>query len=309
MKLGISLPTVGPAGDRDFILQTAVAADRLGFSSVWISSHVALPKRRVTACSYPRATTESAYGWGVPWLDPIAVMGVVAGQTETVEIGTHVLALPYRHPVILANELAALDHLSDGRIILGVGTGWMEEEFAAVGVSPKERGSRTNEYIKVLRTLWSSEKPTSFSGKYVTFEDIWLASRPARKGGPPIFVGGNSPAAIRRVGRLGDGWLGHEVYHDEVPRLRELLHETATKERRDPDSIVLSVRRGLLPPFEVTDFLSDRACIQGDADEVAEAIARYESAGVSLLVLDLSMLPREMVATMEWLAEEVVPRL
>ncbi len=309
MDLGISLPTVGPAGRRRYLVDVAQAADRLGFHSLWISSHVALPAQRHSTCLYPRATTSDAYNWGVAWLDPIAVMGLVAGVTERIRFGTHVLALPYRNPVILAGELAALDQLSLGRAALGVGIGWMDEEFETVGVPRRERGARTDEYIEVMRTLWEADKPASYHGKFVDFTDMWLTSRNHSASGPPIYVGGNTEPALRRVGRLGDGWLGHEVYPEEIAPAAELIERYAEQAGRDPGAILRSARRGLIPPFPVMNFMSDRKNIAGTAEQVADEFDRYRQVGIDLLVLDLNMRPREAVHTLEWLAAEVVPLL
>ncbi|QFU90553.1 LLM class F420-dependent oxidoreductase [Amycolatopsis sp. YIM 10] len=309
MKLGVSLPTVGPPGRRRYLVEVAEAADRLGFDSLWVSSHVALPATRNSTCLYPRAKTAGAYNWGVAWLEPVAVLGLVAGITERIRFGTHVLALPYRNPVVLATELATLDQLSLGRFVLGAGIGWMAEEFAAVGVPRSERGARTDETIEVMRTLWSNKNPASFHGRFVDFDDMWLAARPHTPGGPPVYVGGNTDAALRRVARLGDGWLAHELYPEEVVRGRQKLTDLAAAAGRDPEHIELTVRRGLLPPFPVMDFMSDRACIAGSAEEVAEQFDAYRSAGISLLVLDLSMRPAEIVETLEWLCKEVQPLL
>ncbi|MCX4984960.1 LLM class F420-dependent oxidoreductase [Streptomyces sp. NBC_00250] len=309
MKLGIALPTVGPPGRRRYVLEVARAADRLGFDSVWVSSHVALPRQRESTCLYPRAKTADAYNWGVAWLEPIAVMGLVAGATERVRIGTHVLALPYRNPVILASELASLDQLSMGRAILGAGIGWMDEEFRTVGVPRKERGVRTDEAIEVMRTLWAAKHPTSFHGRFTDFDDMWLASRPYTAKGPPIYVGGNTDPALRRVARYGEGWLAHEVYPEELPAARDTLARFAEEAGRDPAAIEITVRRALVPPFEVMDFMSDRVSIRGTAEQVAEQLDAYRSCGVSMMVLDLSMRPSEIVETMEWLVKDVLVQL
>jgi probable F420-dependent oxidoreductase len=309
MDIGISLPTVGPAGRRKYVLQVAEAADRLGFHSLWISSHVALPAERHSTCLYPRATTSDAYNWGVAWLDPIAVMGLVAGATERIRIGTHVLALPYRNPVILAGELAALDQLSEGRIDLGAGIGWMDEEFDTVGIPRRERGARTDEAIALMRTLWSASDPVSFHGRFTHFDDMWLTSRTHTPGGPPIYVGGNSEPALRRVGRLGDGWLGHEVYPEEIPPSRDLIYRHAEEAGRDPSTIMLSARRGLIPPFPVMNFMSDRNNLSGSPADIAESFDAYRQTGISMMVLDLNMRPQEIVDTLEWLSKDVLPLL
>ena len=309
MNVGVSLPTVGPIGEREFVLDIARAADRAGLHSVWGTDHVVFPKERKTPYPYQRSTTEVLFSPGVDWLDPVATMGVVAGATERVQIGTAVLVLPYRNPVVLANELATLDRLSEGRIILGIGAGWMDEEFEAVGVRPAERGARTDEYIKVLKTLWSSKGYTSFEGRFVSLHDVTLAAKPHRPGGPPIFVGGNSGPALRRAGALADGWLGMEIFVEEIADARTALHKAAADAGRDPASIAMAVRRGVVPPFEVSNLLPERTTLGGSAQQVAGELLRYRDEGVSIAVLDLAMFPAEAVATIEWLAAEVLPLL
>jgi probable F420-dependent oxidoreductase len=236
-------------------------------------------------------------------------MGFVAGITDRIAVGTHVLALPYRNPVILAGELAALDQLSTGRVILGAGIGWMDEEFAAVGVPRRERAARTDEYIEVLRTLWAADQPTSFTGRFVNFSDMWLTSRTHSAAGPPIFIGGNSEPALRRVGRLGEGWLGHEVYPEEIPPAYTMIEKYAEEAGRDPRAITLSARRGLVPPFPAMNFMSDRNNITGSAAEVADVFDQYRRVGIGLLVLDLNLRPREIADTLAWLAADVLPLL
>lgn len=309
MDIGISLPAVGPAAEREFLLATAQAADRLEFHSVWTSDHVIFPKERRSEYPYKHSTTEIAVNRGVAWLDPVAVMGVVAGATERVSVGTSVLVLPYRSPIILANEVASLDRLSQGRVLLGVGAGWMDEEFAALGVPRAERGARTDEYIRALRALWSSADLVSFEGEFVHFTDMTLATRPYRPEGPPIYVGGNSPAALRRAGALADGWLGFEVFVEDIPEARGVIESAAKEAGRDPTAIILSARRGLVPPFEVSNFLPERRAIAGSPRVVADELLRYRDQGVSLVVLDIALLPGEVVQTLDWLAAEVRPLL
>ena len=309
MNIGVSLPSVGPIAEREFVLDTARAADRLGFHSVWATDHVVIPKDRKSEYPYKRSTTEMLFTPGITWLDPVSTMGVVAGATENVLIGSAVLVLPYRNPVVLANEISTLDRLSEGRIILGIGAGWLAEESRALGVPPEERGARTDEFIRVLKTLWDSGSPLSFAGRFVNFTDVVLATQPSRAGGPPVYVGGNTKAALRRTGALADGWLGMEIWVDEVAEIRGGI-ERATKEAdRDPSDVALSIRRGVKPPFGVSDFLPERRAITGSARDVADELARYRDEGVTTMILDLAMFPAEAIRTMEWLAAEVKPLL
>jgi probable F420-dependent oxidoreductase len=309
MDVGVSLPTVGPIGEREFLLDIARAADRAGIHSVWGTDHVIFPKVRTTPYPYQRSTTEILFSEGVDWLDPVATLGVVAGATENVHIGTAILVLPYRNPVVLANELASIDRLSEGRIILGIGAGWMNEEFEGIGVPPKERGPRTDEYIRAMKTLWAAPGYVSFEGRFVNFHDMTLASHPHRSGGPPIYVGGNSPVAMRRAGALADGWLGMEIYLDELADARNAIEKAAADAGRDPAEVAIAIRRGLVPPFEVANMLPERRSIVGSAREVADELLRFGEEGVSLAVLDLAMFPAEAVRAIEWLAADVLPLL
>lgn len=307
MDLGIGLPNVGPAAEREFLLQLARAAEDLGFASVWVQDHVVMPAERTSEYPYPASGSEVLMTAGVDWLDPIATMGVLAGATERVGIGTSVLVLPYRNPVVLANELATLDRLSEGRIALGIGSGWMDEEFAAVGVPKRERGARTDEAIAVLKTLWSRPDPVSFEGRFWSFRGVQLASRPFQPGGPPILVGGNTEPALRRAGRLGDGWLGFDVFPEQMGEAVTTIRRHAEEAGRSPDDVVLTVRRGLLPPFEVGNFLPARRCLGPTTREVLAELRTYAAAGVGAVALDFAMIPPEMVRAMEWVAREVLP--
>jgi probable F420-dependent oxidoreductase len=284
MRFGVFLPTVTPAPDRDFVLAVAQAADRLGFDSVWTADHVVLPGDRRSQYPYVRSTTEVLFSPGVMWVDPIATMGFVAGSTDRVTIGTSVLILPYRHPVVLANEVASLDRLSGGRIVLGIGVGWMDEEFEALGLRRSERGARTDEYLQVLRTLWSAAGECSFEGRWISFRDVALATAPLTPGGPPVWIGGNEEPALRRAVALGAGWAGFEIFPEEIPEIRRTLDRLGAELDRDPSELTLSVRRGLLPPFEVTNFLAGRRCIAGSANVVT-------------------------LRTMKWFAADVMPKL
>ena len=309
MDIGIAIPSVGPLGEREIVLDVIRHAEAQGFHSVWTQDHIAFPKVRESVYPYPETTTELAFSPGMDWLDPVAVMGFAAGATERLVIGTSVLVLPYRNPVVLAAELASLDRLSEGRIVLGIGSGWMDEEFAAVGVPKKERGARTDEAIELLRALWSATDHISFDGRFTQLEDVVLASHPSRPGGPPIWIGGNTEPALRRTGRLGDGWLGFEIFVDAVREKREAIARAAEEAGRDPADITLSVRRGILPPFEVSNFLPERRSLAGTPEEVAAELRAYEAEGVTLMVFDLAFVQPDILATMTWLAEEVVPLL
>jgi probable F420-dependent oxidoreductase len=309
VRIAVSLPNVGLDHDREMLLPVAEAAERLGFDSVFAAHHVALPYERASEYPYKRSGTEVAMSPGMQWLDPLVALSVVAGATDSIGLGTSVLVLPYRNPVNLAAEVAALDVLSGGRFILGVGAGWMREEFRTLGLDPAERGPRTDEYIEVLRTLWTQD-PATFSGRFVSFEGTVLAAQPRTEGGPPIWVGGNTEPALRRALRHGDGWHGFEVYPEELPDLHERLERLGGEIGRDPGDLLLSVARGLIPPGrEEESFIPDRRMLGGSVGAIVEELGSYAEQGVEVVLIQVSLLAPAVPEALEWVAAEVLPQL
>jgi probable F420-dependent oxidoreductase len=309
MRLGVSLPNVGLDHGKEMLLPVAEAAERLGFHSVWAAHYVLMPYERRSQYPYQRSGTEVAMSPGMQWLDPIVTLAAVAAATERVALGTSVLVLPYRDPVTLAAELAALDVLSAGRLILGVGAGWMREEFEAIGVPPGERGARTDEHLQVLKTLWT-EDPAGFRGRFTSFDNVVLATTPRTEGGPPIWVGGNTDAALRRALRFADGWHGFEVYPEEMPSIVERLGQLGEEIGRDPGELELSTARGLIPPGrEDESFIPDRRMLGGSTDAIVDELGRYAEAGVGMVLIQVSLLAPLVPEALEWVAAEVLPQL
>jgi probable F420-dependent oxidoreductase len=244
----------------------------------------------------------------VQWLEPLSALAFVAARTERVRLGTSVLVLPYRNPVLVAAQAATVHLLSGDRLILGVGAGWMREEFEALGLDASERGARLDEYIEVLRVLWRDD-PASFHGRFVDFDDVVLAV-PPRDAVPPVWVGGNTRPALRRAVRLGDGWHGFEVYAEEMPAIRTTLDELGDELGRDPAELELSVARGMVPPDRASDsFIPDRRNIGESAAEMVEELGRYSEAGIGLVAVQVGLPAPEMPAALEWFAAEVMPQL
>ena len=309
MRIGVSLPNVGLDHGQEMVLAVAEAAERLGFDSVWAAHHVTLPYERASRYPYGHSGTEVAMSPGMQWLDPLVTLSMVAAVTDRVRLGTSVLVLPYRNPVNLAAEAAALDVLSDRRFVLGVGAGWMQEEFRALGIDPAERAARTDEHIEVLRALWTQD-PASFDGRFTKFHGLVLATTPRTEGGPPVWVGGNTPPAIRRALRLGDGWHGFEVFPEDMPGVREELEKAAAALDRDPSRLALSVVRGLVPPGrEEESFIPDRRMLGGSAEAIVDELGRYADHGVEEVVIQVSLLAPLVPDALEWTASEVLPRL
>jgi probable F420-dependent oxidoreductase len=192
MKFGVWIPNCRHLATPAIIRTTAVRAEQLGYDSVWVSDHVVVPHANV-----------GYLGEGV--FDPLMTLGVVAGATSRVRLGTTVLIVPYRNAVVTAKMVSTLDALSGGRVVLGIGVGWMAAESAMLGVPFAERGAMTDEYLAAMRELWTSPEP-AFSGKYTQFRELKFEPKPVQKPHPPIWVGGDSRAALRRTVAVGAAW-------------------------------------------------------------------------------------------------------
>jgi probable F420-dependent oxidoreductase len=198
MKIGIFGIGSGICADPAVARQVAQAAERAGLESLWTGEHVVLPDPRVSP-----SPAEPDFAM----LHPSTVLAYLAAVTERVKLGTGIVLIAQRNPVVLAKEIASLDVLSGGRLIFGIGAGYLEPEFRALGVPFAERGARTDEFVAAMRVLWRDEEPV-FDGRFVGFAHVQQRPRPTQSGGPPIVVGGASDAAIERAVRLGQGWYG-----------------------------------------------------------------------------------------------------
>jgi probable F420-dependent oxidoreductase len=288
VQLGVCLPNPTIQEEHDHFLPAARAADRLGFDSLFVNDHVL----RL---------------WDIRFLDPLTAVAVAAGATERIRLGTSVLVVPYRHPVILAHAVASIDVLSGGRFVLGIGAGWADEEFALLGVPRAERGARTDESLEIMRSLWQ-DGPASFSGRHFAFAEALLGVSPRTPGGPPIWVGGYSPAALRRALRFGQAWHGTNASPDEVARVRQGLDEVAEESGRDPATLGLTTTSMLVPPDLEGTPPEGAILLGGSADEIVENLGRLGKAGVSTSLLWPRVPPEHAVEALEWIAAEVLPQ-
>ena len=312
MRFGFPIPTRGALGTLDNIRRLAQAADRLQYDSVWITDHVVMPK--VLTSKYPYAPDGSFdVGAAQHYLDALTVMSYLAGVTERVAIGSSVLILPYRNPMLVAKMVATLDVLSRGRAILAVGVGWMREEFAALNLTTfEERGAATDEYIRILRELWTKEWP-SFQGRFFSFDEVRFYPKPVQKPHPPIWIGGHNKAAIRRAALFGDGWhpIGLRppagLYPDEFAKAVTGLRAQAEAAGRDPKAITLSFRAPIL--FTDGGTSGTRTPFIGSRDQIVEDIRTYQRLGVSHLVFDIAGTSVETILDqLQRFAEEVRPQ-
>ena len=237
MKVGISFASTFPFNQPDTGLALARAAERAGFESLWAAEHVVVPSDYESPYPYSRSGKMPGEA-KVDIPDPLIWLAWIGARTSRIRLGTGILVLPQRNPLVTAKAFATLDAFSGGRVEAGVGVGWLREEFDALGVPFAHRGSRTDEYIEVLRTVWS-EDDANYAGDFVSFQRMHMNPKPM-SGMIPITIGGHSPAAARRAGRLGDGFYPGLTDADHLQDLFRVVRRSAEEAGRDPASIVLS---------------------------------------------------------------------
>lgn len=249
MKLGIKLPYGDPLASGEDIRHFIVEADKKGFDSVWMGDHLVIPEVadrnnysylwRFTEEQLARPDMANLFPVKY-FLEALTSCSFALGVSSRMEVGIGIIVVPMRNPVQLAAELATMDKLSGGKVIAGVGTGWMKEEFDALGVPFDDRGLRLDESIAAMRELWGSQ-PASYEGKTVSFHDVYCEPTPVRPGGPPIWVGGDSKIALRRTVRLGNGWMPVELAPEDFAAKSTELDQLLEEAGRDPKEVTRSV--------------------------------------------------------------------
>jgi probable F420-dependent oxidoreductase len=311
LLIGCTLPTSGAAADPATVGNLAQTAEELGFDSVWISDHVVVPEHISSAYPYspdgqfPTLPTQA-------YLEPLATLGYLAGVTRRVRLGIAVLILPYRHPLLTAKMIATLDNLSCGRIDLGVGVGWMREEFEALGCPPEvftHRGRASDEQIRILNSVWI-EDVVGFDGQFYRFEPIGAHPHPIQDPHPPLWVGGHTRPALRRTARLGDGWLPiggrppADLPPEEFAECIAVIRGEAERFGRDPAS--LRARFNAMVDFDATDGRP----FSGSPTRIAEQLLAYVEAGADSFLISFGRRPPdEYERYLRRFAEEVQPAL
>ena len=279
MQWGIHLPHLGRSVSRDSLMAFAQAAERLGCHSGWVSDHVCWPAD--IASKYPYTDDGSFQpAPDMGWLDPLGTLLFVAGCTQKLRLGTTVLILPYRMPVQTAKQVATLDVVSGGRAILGVGVGWMAEEAAVLGMPWDRRGKRSDEQLEIFRRLFTEAEP-SFDGEFYSFPKVGFEPKPLQS--PlPIWVGGSTPAAFRRVARYGQAFHAAFQPREEIAAAWAQVQRECEAIGRDPAEVSLSLRIYLDP----AQAMPKAKALGGSQDEMLETIGRLQEIGVGHLLLD-----------------------
>ena len=289
MRYGFYLPTRGQTATPEALETLVTRGEALGFSSVVIADHIVFP---VTIRSKYPYTVSGAFPGQGDQLEQLSLMAFIAGKTRALRLISSVMILPHRNPVVTAKMLATIDVLSGGRVTVGVGVGWMREEFEALGAPDFDRrGAASDEYIRIFKTLWTQD-PASFQGEFYRFDAIRCLPHPVQKPHPPIWIGGHSKAALRRVARLGDGW--HPVGANPAAPLRPLemrallddLHRLTEAEGRDPSRLTISYKAPIYDAGQGVDGGTERRPFSGSPQAIADDIGAFAALGVSELIFD-----------------------
>jgi probable F420-dependent oxidoreductase len=279
------LPQIGPAASADAVAKAATRAEDLGYDSVWVTERLLFPlSPRTPYGGTPDGSLPDVYQ---TVLDPIGTLNFVAGQTSRVKLGTSVLVMPYYNPVMLARQLATLDVVSNGRLRVGLGQGWSADEHEATGASLKGRGARADEFIAVLKAIWTTD-PVAFEGRYFHIAKSIIQPKPVQKPHPPIYLAAFTPSALKRVSKMADGWQPVGV---PVPAMTEMwttIQKMAKGAGRDPGKLELILRGNLDITGEALG--DDRWAFSGTLEQIKADIAAAREAGVDELILDPTFL-------------------
>jgi probable F420-dependent oxidoreductase len=292
LQFGFYLPNSGEGAQPDALSSIARLGDRLGFYCMVAPDHILMPRQ--VSSVYPYSVTGSILAGGNSgageWPEQITTLAYLAGVTEQIRLVTSVMIVPYRHPLLCAKMLATVDMLSKGRLIVGAGVGWMEEEFELLDAPPfAERGAATDEYLQAFIELWTADNP-SFDGKHVQFSDIIFLPKPVQQPHPPIWIGGHSRAALRRTARLGNAWHpvgaipASPMEPEELAENLAYLHRHAERAGRDPSEIQVSMKAPLYDAS--SDEAGNRRRFSGSPDAVLQDIQAYSDVGVTHLIFD-----------------------
>lgn len=276
MEVGFGIPNNQGVEDPNDLVTIAVEAERLGYSSVWVREHLF------------HSTYVAERLGDKPYHDALTVLTAIACSTKTVRIGTSVLVLPWHHPARLGKMIATLDHLSGGRVALGVGVAITEDEFENLGVNFTTRGKRMDETLGALQALWTQDVP-AFSGEFYQFDGLKFSPKPLQKPYPPLLIGGSSEAARHRVARFGDGWHTLRLSPSQFAEGRRDIIQWTEAEGRDPARLHFSITL----PIEFTDAppsaaIQDRTALTGTNMDIADTVRAYEAAGTDEIVLGVS---------------------
>lgn len=286
MRTGVVLPQIGPAASPRAIVRVAQRAEELGYDSVWVTERLLYPLQPQTP--YPATPDGSLPEAYRVVFDPLETRTFVAGQTKRVALGTSVLDMPFYNPVLLARRLTTLDVFSGGRLRVGLGQGWSKDELDAVGVSPRGRGKRADEFIQVLKAIWTTD-PVEFHGRYFQIPKAIIQPKPVQKPHPPIYLAAYAPTALKRVATLANGWNPTGISVDGMKQMIANLKEMAKAAGRDPASVEVVVRANL--SFTPQPLETEHWIFTGTLEEIKTDVAAVRALGASEVFFDATFSP------------------
>ncbi len=279
MRIGITLPSMGRSANPVNLIKAAREAEELGYDTVWVADRLLYPVN-------PRTPYEVTPDGSLPEfykyvLDPLETLTFVAAHTKQIGLGTSVLDIPFYNPVILARRLTTLDVLSGGRLRVGFGLGWSEDEFEAAGALLKERGARADEFIQVLKAIWMND-PVEFHGKYYKVPKSIIRPKPIQKPHPPIYLAAFVPAALKRAATLADGWLPAGIPFEAIAQTIPQFKQIAKDAGRDPANLEIVFGSGVhITPKPLK---KDRSFFTGSLDQIKEDINKVRDLGINELL-------------------------
>lgn len=270
MKIGFGAPVAGAWATAENLTRFAETAEELGYSSLWTFHRLLIPADRDALDPVYRSV-----------LDPLVALSFMAARTSRIRLGVSLVNFPFVSPTYLAKQASTLDVVSGGRLDLGLGAGWQQDEFTATGASMERRGARTEEYVRVLHTLWADEV-SSFDGEFYTVPPTRMAPKPVQRPGPQVLLGGVAPAALKRAGRIADGWMSRSATDlDAIADEIAVVRSGAVAAGKDPDAVRVVVRGVVRPGERVGRLSGSYAQIRADAEWLGEQ-------GVTELFYDLN---------------------
>ena len=286
MKLGMFLPQIGTAATPEAIITVAKRAEETGFDSVWVTDRLLYPVDPQTPyMATPDGSLPEVYKIV---LDPILALTLAAANTSRIRLGTSVLDMPFYNPVLLARSLTTLDVISGGRLSLGMGQGWSQDEYDATAASMKTRGARADEFIQVLKAIWTTD-PVEFQGSFFTVPKSIIQPKPVQKPHPPIYLAAYSPGAMKRVATMADGWHPAGVPADGLAQMLDGIKQMASQAGRDPSEIRTVARANMVVTEQPME--GDRYLCVGSLDQIKSDIQAVRDFGADELVFDPTFSP------------------
>jgi probable F420-dependent oxidoreductase len=281
MKIGFSLPNIGPIGTAEAVTKVAQRAEALGYHSLWTIERLLYPLNLQRP--YPGTPDGSLPEIYKHSLDPLEALTFVAGQTKKIKLGTSVLDMPYYNPVTLARRLTTLDFLSGGRLLVGLGLGWSKDEMDATGADITKRGALADEFLRVLKTIWTTN-PVEFRGKFFNIPKSYINPKPVQKPHPPIYLGAFVPAALKRLANVADGWNPVFLPIPVMTQMFDSIKQMAKEAGRDPSALVMVVHAIL----DLTDepLGKERPIFSGSFDQITDDVRGCAKIGVSEIFFD-----------------------